>query len=404
MINSGSQQKVLMLGASRLQVPAILAAKNLGFEVICADYDPNAVGFKVADRHFLTSTLDIEGIEKLALAEGVSFVITSTSDAPVKIAALVSERLDLPTGISSHNAICATEKDAMRLRLDHNNIPMPDYRICHNFQEFQKAVGNFGYDCIVKPADSAASRGVRLLTPADKAIDPESLFDEILAFSTKGVVMVEERLIGKEVSVEAMTVNGVTSILAITDKLTTDPPFFVELGHSEPSLHSLDIQHKISEMTKDVVSAIGLINGPSHTEIMITEDGPKVIETAARLGGDFITSKLVPLSTGIDFVAGSVAVAVGQEYDFTPNRLCGCAIRFITANKAGTIEAINISEDVSSFSGVEELSFYLAKGDMINTPHSSGDRIGHVICTGRDASEAVIRAEAVINAITVEIS
>ena len=103
------RKTVVMLGGSRLQVPAIEAAQRLGFRVVCADYDPDAVGFKVADAYSLTSTLDIDAVEELALAEKADFVITSTSDAPVRVAASVSERLGLPTGIYSSNAVCATQ-------------------------------------------------------------------------------------------------------------------------------------------------------------------------------------------------------------------------------------------------------------------------------------------------------
>ena len=112
-----------MLGGSRLQVPAIEAAQRLGFRVVCADYDPDAVGFEVADVSSLTSTLDVEAVEELAREEQADFVITSTSDAPVRVAALVSERLGLPTGISSADAVCATQKDAMRSRLAEHGCP-----------------------------------------------------------------------------------------------------------------------------------------------------------------------------------------------------------------------------------------------------------------------------------------
>lgn len=396
--------KVLMLGGSRLQLPAIIAAKKFGFEVICADHDPDAPGFEIADDWSLTSTLDVDGVYELAASKRVSYIITSTSDAPVRVAALVSERLGLPTGIASRDAVCATQKDEMRFRLAKHGIPMPDFRVCRNAQEFELAIEYFGYDCIAKPADSAASRGVRLLTPTDKEIGSEELFEEFAAFSRKGVVMVEERAVGKEVSVEAMTVDGVTTVLAVTDKLTTEPPFFVELGHSEPSMLPCETLRAIKQVTNDVIAAIGVVNGPSHTEIMVTDEGPKVIETAARLGGDFIASKLVALSTGVDLVEWSVAVALGLEYDFSSKVSRGAAIRFITAKVPGKIEKIEFPEELRVAPGFEEISLYLSEGETVNIPHSSNDRIGHVICVGGDADEAIARAEAAVCAIAVTIS
>lgn len=404
MTNADQRRTVVMLGGSRLQVPAIEAAQKLGFRVVCADYNPDAVGFAVADASSLTSTLDVDAVEVLARDEGADFVITSTSDAPVRVAALVSERLGLPTGISSADALCATQKDAMRVRLAEHGVSMPEFEVCNTAEEFGYALERFGYDCIAKPADSAASRGVRLITLDDRSTPVSELFELFRNFSRKGTVMVERRVTGREVSVEGMTVDGKTTILTITDKLTTEPPFFVELGHSEPSRLSIVAQETICEVAKRTIEAIGIVTGPSHTEIMLTDEGPKVIEMAARLGGDFITSRLVPLSTGVDFVEGTVASALGMPYDFTPRELGGSAIRFITADHAGTITSIDVPDEVRGAEGVEEVKLYLSPGASIEMPHSSNDRIGHVICSGVSAEQAVERAEWALGRISVGIA
>ena len=404
MILVDNRDTVIMLGGSKLQVPAIKAAQDFGFRVVCADFNPNAIGFEIADGFSLTSTLDVDAVEKLAKDEKASFVITSTSDAPVETAALVSEKLGLPTGISAANAICATQKDEMRLRLEGNNIPMPDFRICRTVEDFTSALEYFDYDCIAKPSDAAASRGVKLITPDDYSEDVDKLFGFFRAFSRKGVVMVEERMSGPEVSVEAITVNGETSILSITDKLTTEPPYFVELGHSEPSRLSASAQQAIREIARKTITAIGIVSGPSHTEVMLTNDGPKVIETAARLGGDFITSRLVPLSTGVDVVKGSVSLALGLPYDFSIKMHRGSAIRFITTSSPGVLQSINFHDDVENNPYVKEVDLYLSAGDHIDTPHSSNDRVGHVVCVGEDAEAAAETAKAMIDKIEIGIA
>lgn len=398
----GDGGTVVMLGGSRLQVPAIKAAQELGFHVVCADWDPDAVGYAVADECSLTSTLDVDAVERLARECQADYVITSTSDAPVRVAALVSERLGLPTGISYEDAVCATQKDAMRRRLAEHGVPQPDFRICDDAAQFAAALEHFGWECIAKPADSAASRGVRLLSPSDRGGGTAALFESFREFSRKGTVMVEERAVGREVSVEGMTVGGETTILAVTDKMTTEPPYFVELGHTEPSRLPRASQEAIKGVAKAVVAAIGIADGPSHTEIMLTDEGPKVIEMAARLGGDFITSRLVPLSTGVDMVRASVSLALGRGCDIEPTASRGAAIRFITAPRPGTIAGIDVPEALGSRGGVEEVSLYLGAGDGIDSPHSSNDRIGHVVCTGADAQEAADRADAALADIRVE--
>ena len=135
--------------------------------------------------------------------------------------------------------------------------------------------------------------------------------------SRNGIIMVEEYMTGAEVSVEAMTVNGETTIVTITDKFITPPPYFVEVAHSEPSQLDEDTQEQIRQITRKALKAIHLLNGPSHTEIKVTKEGPKIVELAARLGGDFITSRLVPLSTGVDLVGNSVLLATGGRMDLS---------------------------------------------------------------------------------------
>ena len=87
-------------------------------------------------------------------------------------------------------------------------------------------------------------------------------------------------------------------VIQITDKLTTGAPYFVEMGHNQPSLLPKNIQQQIEKVAKMAVKALGIQNGPSHTEIKVTSEGPKIVEIGARLGGDNITTHLVPLSTG----------------------------------------------------------------------------------------------------------
>lgn len=397
------QKKVLILGGSALQIPAIRKARDLGFYVICSDYDEHALGFEFSDQAEVISTLDIDGILRLATEEAVDFVITSTSDAPVRTAAYVSEQLDLPIGISYANAIAATQKDVMRDRLSDAGVPVPRYVACATEGEFALALEQFEFRCVVKPADSAASRGVVLVDKKMNRDEIGRLFAETVEYSRKGVAMVEELMCGPEVSVEAMTVHGATTVIAVTDKQVTEPPYFVELGHSEPSRLSAECVKRIKEVTNAAVEAIGIETGPSHTEIIVTAEGPKVVEIAARLGGDFITSRLVPLSTGVDLVGASVAYALGQETDFSPILARGSAIGFITSD-GGIIESIRLDDDIYDIEGLEEIEFYRSPGERISQPHSSNDRIGHIICSGESVDEALKSLNAARAKIAVEVT
>ena len=398
-------KKMMILGASALQVPAIKKAKEMGYEIILVDYDPDAVGFELADVKLVVSTLDQEEVLKQARIYKPDVVITSTSDGPVRTAAYVNEKLGKQPDLSYEDSLCATIKSYMRERLKECHVPIPQYFVVSNEKEFQNAVQALQGNMIVKPADNAGSRGVVLIKKDSESgkTQPEdtlAVYEYSKSNSRNGVVMVEEFMEGEEVSVEAMTVNGETTVVTITDKLTTPPPYFVELGHTEPSRHPAKLQEQIREITKQAVAAIRLQNGPSHTEVKLTKDGPKIVELAARLGGDFITSRLVPMSTGVDMVGNSVILATGGQVELAKKWDKGAAIRFISG-ESGTIKQITVPKEVYGLPGIEEIVLYKKAGDTSNGTKSSNDRLGHVIATGKDAKEAFERATDVMEKISV---
>ncbi len=450
------QKKIMILGASALQVPAIKKAKELGYQVILVDYDENAVGFALADVKLVVSTLDQEEVYRQALIYQPDVVMTSTSDGPVRTAAYVNEKLGKRPDLSYENALCATIKSKMRDRLKECGVPIPEYYAATDYDSFSEAVDKLAGNCIVKPADNAGSRGVvqidarrldvslldaksrgavshggkdepqsRNEIPVEfseeKPLPGEQLeryaaylkaFHEIknrtyrysLGNSRNGTVMVEEYMHGQEVSVEIMVMEGEPHILAITDKFITPPPYFVELAHCEPSRLDQQMQEQIRCVAAQAVRAIGIENAPAHVEIKVTEDGPKIVELAARLGGDFITSRLVPLSTGIDMVGASVLLATGEKPDLTPKWNRSAAIHFLHTGQEGAIIRITVPDGLHEQKGVEEIRIYKKLGDAVQGTRSSNDRLGHVITTGETPEEAMELGKQILAQVNVEIS
>lgn len=395
-------KKMMILGGSALQAPAIKAAKELGYEIILVDYDENATGFALADVKLVVSTLDKEEVYRQALIYRPDVVITSTSDGPVRTAAYVNEKLGKKPDLSYEDSLCATIKSHMRKRLEENHVPVPVYYVVENWAGFWEAVKALDGRCIVKPSDNAGSRGVTLLEGGEKTEEElRRAYDYSKGNSRNGIVMVEEFMSGAEVSVEAMTVNGKTEIISITDKYITQPPYFVEIAHSEPSRLGGEIQERIREVALQAIRAIRLQNGPSHTEIKVTEEGPKVVEIAARLGGDFITSRLVPLSTGVDLVGASVRLAAGEAPDLSAKWQRAAAIHFIQSGK-GKLRRLEIGEEIFRMDGVEEAVLYKKAGDTTDGTKSSNDRLGHIITVGRTPEEAMERGRKALERICME--
>lgn len=391
-------KKLLVIGASVLQLPAIIKAKEMGFYVGTVDYNKNAVAVPYADEFFCESTIDIEAVCKVAKAFNPSGIITLASDMPMRSVATASELLGL-NSVSVETALKSTDKGEMIKAFKKHNVASPWYYICKNSNEFSKIIENVTFPCIIKPLDNAGSRGIFL------AKNKEELklgYNYSFSNSRGAGVIVEEFMQGDEVSVETMTVNGITHILAITDKLTTGAPHFVEMGHSQQTKFPKETVEKIKDLAKKAVSSVGITSGPAHVEIIVTKNGPKMVELGARMGGDCITTHLVPLSTGIDMLAATINTACGIEPDITPKFNRGSAIRFITA-PVGEIVEISGVENAKKCEGVKEIIFTKSIGDISTEINSSIDRIGYVIADGSTAEEAVNNCENAINLINVKV-
>ena len=207
---------------------------------------------------------------------------------------------------------------------------------------------------------------------------------------------------GPEVSVETLTVDGVCHVIQITDKLTTGAPHFVEMGHSQPTHHPDNIAERIREVTIAANRAIGITNGPSHTEIIVTVEGPKIVELGARLGGDCITTHLVPLSTGVDMVECCIRIAIGERPDISPKFQKGSAIRYFSQT-AGTIRSIDGIADAEKIDGVQQVSVVHGIGETVTAVTDSASRLGFVIAQSDDAPSAIAVCDEALARIRVDI-
>ena len=144
-------------------------------------------------------------------------------------------------------------------------------------------------------------------------------------------------------------------------------------------------------------------DGPAHVEIILTAEGPKMVEMGARMGGGCITTHLVPLSTGIDMVKATIDICLGQEPDLVPTLNKGAAIRFF-APPCGIIQSIDHVEEANNISGVKEIAFTKSVGER-SVPLSSGaDRAGYVIAQMDTPAEAVTSCEAALKTIHFDIT
>lgn len=382
------KKRLMIIGASILQLPAIKKAKEMGLYVAVVDYNPNAIGIPYADEYFNVSTIDEEGVYQAAKKFCAGGIMTLATDMPMRSLAYATTKLGIP-GISYDTAVKATDKGEMIKAFETHNVSHPWYFIVSDISKLKKVADKITYPCISKPTDNSGSRGVMFINTV------EELKKSVLYSSSqgrKGGVIIEEYMLGHEVSVEIIVLGGVPHILQVTDKLTTGAPHFVEMGHSQPSALPKDDVAAIKKLASQAVLAVGLHNGPAHVEIILTQNGPKMVEFGARMGGDCITTHLVPLSTGIDMVKATIQIALGEVPDIKPKFEKGSAIRFLDA-PSGEIIAINGVEEAARVMGITDVVFTKHIGDMSGSIDNSTDRIGHVIAQAETSAGAVSACE-----------
>lgn len=381
-------KKILIIGAGELQVAGIKQAKEMGLYVVAVDMNPDSLGFQFADESKVISTNDIPAVVDYAKEVQVDAVITC-ADMPVRTVAAVAKELNLPA-ISVENSFKATNKILMREALKKHGVPIPYFYKAANEEEFFKAVqevSKLGYKCIVKPADNSGSRGVSLIDRYDVEYLRE-IYEYSKSSSRCGEVIVEEFMEGSEVCVETLSYEGECYPIQITDKITTGAPYFVEMGHSQPSQHPIDVQEKIRKVAIEANMAIGNYNGSSCTEVKITKDGVKVVELGARLAGDYMTSDLVPLSTGVNMEESIIKIALGEKPDFEHKFERASAILFIEA-KEGIVRGISGVDEAKNIPGIVKIGINCKVGDKSVIIRSSLDRLGYVIAQGDSPAEAL---------------
>lgn len=388
----------MIVGASVLQLPAIIKAKEMGLHVAVVDFNPQAIGIPYADRYYNASTMDEDAV--LAAAEDYQpdGIMTLATDMPMRGVAKTSDKLNLHS-INYSTSVRATDKSVMIKAFKENNVPSPWYFDVSSYDDLKTLEGKITFPCIMKPTDNAGSHGVAKVNTFEELLNN---YEYSHSCSRNGGVIVEEYLDGPEVSVEVMVVDGNVIILQITDKITTGAPHFVEMGHTQPSRLPNETQRRIKEVADLACKSVGIDNGPAHVEMKVTKRGPVMIELGARMGGDNITTHLVPLSTGIDMVGSTIKVAMGEIPDITPTLHCGSAIRYFEA-PFGTIKAIEGVGDAEKIPGVKQITFTKEVGEESTPIHCSNDRIGFVIAQGTTAEDAVKACEEAVNTIKIRI-
>lgn len=388
-------KRLLVLGAGLLQIPIIEKAKELGIYLIAADDDAKAPGLTLVDKGIVGRGIaNMNNMLAVANEEHINGVIHPCSEVAMNSMGYINEMMHL-SGLDREMVIRATNKEMMRKAFSDYGAPSPISYGAYSLDQAKQLQKNFKSDIIIKPSRNSGSRGVTELRKGYSDIQFENAFNRAFAESRDNSVVIEEYIEGPEFSVEIIIWQNEIHILTVTDKKTTSFPYFVELGHNQPSIFGKKDIDAIKGAAIEGVKALKINNCAAHAEVKLAKDGPYIMEIGARLGGDFISTELTHLSTGIDMVAAAINVALGVEPDLTPKHAPqGVAIRYFTPNP-GILKSIeNLQYADKDY--VYKFEIYPKLGDEIREIKSSLDRSGHVIVTAPSAQLAVKRADDII--------
>ena len=392
-------KKLLVIAAGLLQIPIIKKAREKGYFVIAADGNPHAPGLQYADKSAVINITSEELMLDLAMRERIEGVIHPCSEVAMNVMGRINDELHL-NGISRNTALKATNKHLMREAFETYGAPSPKSYCTDSVTEGFKLFSSIEGKAILKPSRNSGSRGVSEIDAESPFEVFEPLFERAKNESRDASVMIEQFIEGPEFSVEIIIYKGAVHVLQVTDKKTTEAPFFVELGHNQPSLFPTSIVDAVKDAAIRGVKALGLDNCAAHAEVKVQNGMAYLMEIGARLGGDFISTELTHLSTGIDMVAAAIDVALGIEPILSPVTVPhGVAIRYFTPRPGRVVSIEN--EKALSASDVYAAEIYVKPGDEVQEIKSSLDRSGHVIVTAPTAAEAISRADELISTVKI---
>lgn len=365
------KKSILIFGVGELQKSIINRAKLMGLYTIGIDPCIDAVCKEDVDVFEVVDGQDYEGTLAVARKYNVAAVVTAATDKPLVMMARIAKELGLRF-YSEETAIWSTDKYQMKQRFIEGGVPCARGKIIKSVDEAKE----LDFPLILKPRDNSGSRGVILCQDIHELA---TAMNETLQYTRLNSVLVEEFIEGTEFSIESLHYNGKSKVIQYTEKRTTPFPYNVELGHIQPANISEVQKKEISLIIERISKVMKFEHCPSHTELKINNRGIFVIETSPRLGGDYITSTLTPLSTGINVEDQLLHIALGEKVNTTSQNIQYSGIRFFSFDVNNIITAIPDKKFVLSWPHVIDYTFNLSINDSVQQITSSLSRYGHMI-------------------------
>lgn len=390
-------QKILLLGGSAQQVIAIETAKRLGYYTVLCDYLPDNPGQYSADKFYNASTTDIEAVYEIAKREGVSGILAYASDPAALPAAIVSERLGLPTNPSKSIEILGI-KHTWRKFLQDNGFACPKNFIVSIDTPLEKIVEKtkgLEFPIVIKPTDSSGSKGVTVLYNIEDFEKIITAVQSASRYSRNGILIVEEyilrgfpNVIGGDIFVWNGKIILYGEMSCLRD--TANNPL-IPIGEMMPSgLNSGQIKAVRAELQK-VIDVLGIRFGEMNIEIILDRwNRVYFLELGPRAGGNMIPVQLSDIFD-VDLIRANVQVVMGIEPDIIKNEIKAskdCYMHYVLhCYKEGYYEGLYIDNSVNK--NVYRQVLYKKEGDKVEIFDSAGKAVGIIFLKFESKDEMV---------------
>lgn len=363
--------KALVLCGGIPQVQLIKELKDRGIYTILADMNEKAVAVKYADKFYPVSTLDIDGIRKVAKDENVDFILSVCADQMLLVAAQVSEELGLPCYIDYETAKNVSSKEYMKRIFVENGVPTSKHVILKTLD--RESIKHLEYPIIVKPVDCYSSKGVKKVQSYEEL---ELAFEEAVAFSRTGTAVVEEFVEGREVTVDAYIENGEAKILCISElyKIPGNNKFVIYRSNC-PAFISDNVKNLVKDTVQKIANAFNLKDTPFLMQAITDgKDKLSVVEFCARTGGVIKFTQIKNMAD-FDVIKAVVDLTIGKKPHVEKKENGKYIINEFLYCHSGVLDHLEGFEELLREGVIKEYYELKAKGAEFGEIQSSGNRV-----------------------------
>lgn len=384
----------------------------------------------IFDKNILMSLTDCEAVYSELAALKIKFdaIAMKNYEAVTTLVAFLAKRFGV-RGNTLETAFNCRSKYHMRELMQKNGLPSVRFKRARSLEELYEAINDIGMPCVAKPIAGNSSLGAFLVKEFDKEfisntyrttreyIDNWSLPDgDLIPISEDyqksiGVseaidsiydYVVEEYIQGQSISIDSLVQDGKASVTCIAEQTRMQPPFFLQVAEHIPYVENGVTYSQLVDLNQRVISAFGITDSATHLELKLTKSGPKLIEIAARMGGDNIQDSVLQ-TTGILLMEEVLRIALGQKRTYATQPQCHTATHYFFPYKDGILERVHLDPEVQKRSQVTELYVYSDPGERVAAPPVRFDYLGYLTARGETRAEADANARAALEQIDVQI-